>query len=123
VELYESPQTETTTGISSDPNIGEWTAEAIRHIFPRPEMYVGSRSEPVALESVLWMTHRIWSEATGRQTDLFSAIEAIGAEEGGGAENFVGRCRQRSPQPTDEQTTEYVLSCWRRISSRLGILT
>lgn len=108
---------------NSEPDgIAHKISETIGSIYLRPQMYVGSRAESRALESVLSMMHWMWAEATCRVSDFQHVRLKVSAEEECGSLDFDGSFRRRSPSASDEVVGEYVLSCWQRISSALGIV-
>lgn len=96
-------------------------AEVIVNVYRRPQMYVGSRAEPNAIECVLWMTHQAWAKAADKTNLLFEAIQNVSEAEQCGAMSFHRRFRERYPSASDNEAMDYVLACWQRVSASLGI--
>ncbi|HWL08426.1 MAG TPA: VOC family protein [Planctomicrobium sp.] len=118
VELAENRESDHGT----DQRLANWIVQAINNIYTRPFMYVGTSRESHALDCVLHMMHATWAEAACQQSQYTEAQVQISAEEGWNAIQWGDWYRNQHPDALDDNVLEYTLSCWKRISSRLGIL-
>lgn len=97
-------------------------ASQIRNLYLRPQMHVGDLRQTRALECVLLTLHSAWASAAKRRVALKNVIGDVSRDEGCGNRDFESLYRMKYPAASDEDVADYVLSCWRRISSALEIV-
>jgi predicted enzyme related to lactoylglutathione lyase len=118
VELAE----ESVPSCSENQHVSIWIIDVINQIYMRPFMYVGSPTESHALDCVFYMMHAAWAEAVGKQSDYASARSQIAVEEEWNALGSSDWYLSQHPDAEDQEIFEYAMSCWKRLSMRLGIL-
>jgi hypothetical protein len=88
----------------------------IGHIYERPLMYGGNAE---GVDSLLFVLHSLWSEATGRIDEFEQARATRCDTECCNAMSFAGYYQGRNPSALEPEITAFVVSQWRAISENI----
>jgi hypothetical protein len=98
--------------------IAEFLEQRIAQIYERPLMYGGTAH---AVDLLLHYWHEIWAVVHCREDDYRKMEHGIHEAEGHLGCNFAAHYRRNNPKASDQETARYVVTQWKKISSRLGL--
>ena len=99
-------------------------AQMIASVYLRPAMYAGATDAPESpriLCGVLWTAHWAWALSHERESELMRTHQDVARESGCVCLDFVATYRERHPNASFREQTQFVLEQWKVISRRMGV--
>lgn len=91
----------------------------IGHVYFRPFMYGGTVD---CVELLLYFLHDLWAELMEQREAFQSVSQEVHREQRCGAGSFAMQYSRKHPNAAPDEVVSYVVSQWRVIDKRMGLL-